>query len=111
MKTYAILLSLLVLCGCSKSISLSEDPVTAAREIEAIIPIGTPKEKAEKLLSEVGISYREAEGSFGAENVGKYIYGDYSESKSFITKRWQVALILEADRVSQYRVNFGRIGP
>jgi hypothetical protein len=111
MKTYAILLSLLMLCGCSKSLSLSEDPVTAAREIETIIPIGTPKEKAEKLLSEAGITFREAQGTFGAEDIGKYIYGDYSESKNFITKRWQVALILEADRVSQYRVTFGLIGP
>jgi len=111
MKTYAILLSLCMLCGCSTSLSLSDDPITAAGEIETIIPVGTSKEKAEKLLAKAGIVFREEEGMFGNENVGKYIYGDYRESRNFITKRWQVALILEADRVSEYRVNFGLIGP
>jgi len=111
MKTSAILLVLRLLCGCSEPLSLSEDPATAARQIENIIPIGTPKEKAEEVLTKAGVTFREEEGKFGVENIGKYIYGDYSESKGFITKRWQVALILEADRVSQYRVSFGLIGP
>ena len=108
MKAFAILLVLCFLVGCS-SPGFSEDPKVAARQIEKSLPLGTSRVNAEKTLTASHLLYEIKHGAFGNENFPNYIYVDYFENDDSSVKRWQIALILESDKVSGYRINYGNI--
>ena len=110
MKAFAILIVLFFLVGCS-SAGFSEDPKNAALQIEKSLPLGTSKANAEKILTESHLLYEIKHGAFGSETFPNYIYVDYFENDDSLVKLWQIALILESDKVSGYRINYGLVGP
>ena len=109
MKYFAIILAVCCLAGCSSQ-GFSEDPKIAERQIEKSLPIGTSKADAEKILAQSHLLYEIKHGAFGNESFPNYIFVDYFENEDSSVKHWQIALILESEKISGYRINYGLIG-
>jgi hypothetical protein len=105
MKLTASILLLLLMAGCSKTAWLSEDTKVAARQIEAIIPVGTEKEAAEEALIKVGVKSRRLDAIRNKAPAEDYaLQGDYTEDGIFTKKRWVITIFLQEDRASRYDV-------
>jgi hypothetical protein len=111
MKISVLLLAIGLLSGCTEKLSLSTDPVIAADQIRALIPVGTPKEEAKQIFLNNGIACSENEGDFGKDKLGKYLYGEIKSEKGFIITRWQCAIQLLDDRTFLYLVHIDLTGP
>ena len=110
MKAIVILFVLSLLVGCS-SPAFSEDPKVAASQIEKSLPLGTSKANAERILTDSHLVYELKHGAFASEYLSDYIFIDYFENDDSSAKRWQIALILESEKISGYRVHYELISP
>lgn len=110
-EAFALAVLLIGLCGCGDKFALSENSAVAKTQFEKLLPTGTSRIDAEKLLTKKGVRHALQHGSFGTESFPDYIYCDYSDSGFPVFRRWQAALVLKDDKVVDYRVTFGLIGP
>jgi hypothetical protein len=105
MKLFAAIFFILLLVGCSKARWISEDPKIAAQQIETLIPFGTSKEDAEKILGKAGIKPRRLNMQMNQGPVFDYaLQGDFIEDGFITKKRWVITVFLKDDRASTYEV-------
>ena len=101
----------------SKKLTFYYDTLLMKNEIIRLIPIGTPVEQARKIITKHGVKVQVLEDSdFSVGSVMMrdidFLYCDKSKSGGWmIEKRWQFALVYEADKITDVWVSFGLIGP
>jgi len=110
-KTFLLAALLLGFGGCGDKLALSQNPAVARTQLEKLLPAGTSRVDAEKLLTQLGVKHVLQHGRFGSDTFSDYIYCDYSDGGFPVVRRWQAALVLKGDKVVDYRVTFGLIGP
>ena len=120
MKALALLFAVFALSACEPTsrseppaphVSLADEPEAAKRQIEQFVPPGTPQTAAEDILKKKGFSVSVMHGAIGAEHFADYLYCDYRDGGSPVSRRWQAALVLKDGRVVDYRVTTGLTGP
>jgi hypothetical protein len=80
------------------------------------LPLGTPVEKARLFMEREGfkcsLMHNKSFSEEGAVRNGiDYLYCDRSDGVGFVTRRWQVAIVLKTGSVSEVLVSVGLIGP
>jgi hypothetical protein len=116
--TWLVLLTTLSLMACStlKPIRLYPHPAEMRQELLTHIPLGTLQSVALATMQKNGFTCRlMRDASFSAmgtvyEHIN-FIYGDREKSTGYISRRWQIALVLKAAEVVDILVSYGLIGP
>ncbi len=108
-RSFVILL--LAMCGCSHEERLSEQQSVAGSQIEHWVGPGTSLIEARRIMQEHGFTCSVVtNGSFGDLRGADYLYCDYS-SGGAVRRRWQAALLLANQQVTEIRVTTGLVGP
>jgi len=107
----AVFFTLLLLCGCSRSEQLSEQPSVAASQVRAWVPVGTTATEASRIMQAHHFNCSAmTNGSFGPLKQIDYLYCDYRQ-RGTVQRRWQAALVLTNGKVADVQVTTGLIGP
>jgi len=117
MKFLGFVVLLALATGCphkTATLALADDPKTATEQIQNLIPLGTTPTNAELIMQQQGFVCSIKHGDFqDGSNVVKntdFIYCDKSEG-SIVQRRYQVALVLTDNKVSDVKLSTGLVGP
>jgi hypothetical protein len=109
---------LFALTGCSPGdlsaghpSPLSEDISVAAHQLELLVPRGTSQMDAASILRRSGFSVKNMHGRFASETFPDYLFGYFENGGRPVYRSWQVAVVLDGDKVKDYRVTTGLTGP
>lgn len=88
-------------------------PAVMKEALRRAIPTGTSLANARRFMEQEGFACKiTRNGSFRGREGIDYLYCDRSERYAhWVDQRWQIALVLEGDRVRDIEVAHGLIGP
>lgn len=98
-------------------IRLSDNPKIAKQQIQNLIPLGTTATNAELTMKQNGFECSVRNDGFidASKVVNKgvfFIYCDKSQSAGWpVVRRYQVALVLADDKVTEIDLSTGLVGP
>jgi hypothetical protein len=110
----AVLIAALALtaAGCSRQlVDRVADPTSMRSAILALVPIGTSIDHAAQRLEPEGLKCQPSSvARFGDREPLLYAYCDGRSRGAFTYRRWQIALVDSAGRVSDVLVASGMVG-
>jgi hypothetical protein len=107
MKRIFLALLSCLLCACSDIPRLSENPETARQQIANLVPLGTSRDDAVKILTKFGFKCSFQTGQYGEETFKEYISGYYRVSAGWVDDDiWSIAVILKDGQLADYRLNY-----
>ena len=107
MRPLFLALLVCMLCGCSETPRLSKNPEAAKQQIEKLVPVGTSRDEAMRILTEFGFECSVQTGRYGDETFKEYIYGDYRANAGWVDSNdWAIAVILKDGQVVDYRLYY-----
>ena len=113
-KLFALVALALGCVPAAEKIALSADVRATRDEVLRVVPKGTALAEAERKMRRNGFecSVKSGEAWVGVEGKRDYLYCDRERSGfSLVSRRWQVAIFLEKESVTEVDVQTGLIGP
>jgi hypothetical protein len=113
-STLILMIALLQCCAAPEpAIRLSDNAAGTRIEILAVIPPGTPVEKAGAIMRANGFTCEPIRNAAFLDRTGiDFQYCDRNRAVGLLVgRRWQVALVEERGRVIDVLVGTGLIGP
>ena len=114
-----LLSAVVLLLGCARDTQVVrvtagiEQPALMQSTLVKNIPKGTPLADAKRFMEREGFECSiTRNGSFSGRDGIDYIYCDrHDRVDIWVSRRWQIALVLEDDTVADVSVSHGLIGP
>ena len=109
----SIILLVLTTCSFRPTIELGSNPENARETLLKTIQIGSSGSKAKKIMEENQFACSIIQnGEFLDYKNIDYVYCDRYDRKSFwISRRWQIAIILNDNQVKDIQTATGLLGP
>ena len=118
-RWFHLLPTAVVLLGCARDRQVGrvttgiEQPALMESTLVKHIPIGTALADAKGFMEREGFECSVTRnGSLSSREGIDYIYCDrHDPVDTWVSRRWQIVLVLEDDNVADVRVSHGLIGP